>query len=191
MQKITAAVLKLQLVKEVAVLANVSQDEAERLMDMRSANERPYRRSAPPRTLAPLITSQEQNLLRCVLAKPSLAASMELELLDERLAETAALRTIAGWLETEETPSEALLVERMQGSEHEAVVFRAQAAMLDHGPNEDSAEPEFRQIVLSLHIKRKNEEIESLKREAASRPELGAELAKRTKELAALKSQRM
>ena len=191
LQKITAAGLKLQLVKEVAVLAKVSQDEAERLMDMRSANERPYRRSAPPRTLAPLITSQEQNLLRCVLAKPSLAASMELELLDERLAETAALRTIAGWLEAEETPSEALLVERMQGSEHEAVVFRAQAAMLDHGPNEDSAEPEFRQIVLSLHIKRKNEEIESLKREAASRPELGAELAKRTKELAALKSQRM
>jgi hypothetical protein len=71
------------------------------------------------------------------------------------------------------------------------VVFRAQAAMLEHGPNEESAEPEFRQVLLSLNIKRKNEEIESLKRDAANQPELGAELARRTKELAALKSQRM
>jgi hypothetical protein len=158
---------------------------------MRPAGERAFRRAAPARAAAPLITSQEQNLLRCVLANPALAASLDLELLDERLAETAALRTIAGWLEVEEAPSEAMLIERMQGSEHEPVVFRAQAAMLEHGPNEESAEPEFRQILLSLNIKRKNEEIESLKRDAANRPELGAELARRTKELAALKSQRM
>jgi DNA primase len=191
LQKITAAGLKLQLLKEVAALAKVSQEEAEGLMEMRAAGGRSYRRSAPARVAAPLITAQEQNLLRCVLAKPSLAATLDLDLLDERLPETAALRTIAGWLEVEEAPSEAMLVERMQGSEHESVVFRAQAAMLEHGPNEESAEPEFRQILLSLNIKRKNEEIESLKRDAANQPELGAELARRTKELAALKSQRM
>ena len=191
LQKITAAGLKLQLVKEVAALAMVSQDEAERLMELRSAGERTYNRLAPARPTAPLITSQEQNLLRCVLARPSLAAGLDIDLLDDRLAETAALRTIAGWLDEEEAPSEAMLIERMQGSEHEAVVFRAQASMLDHGPTEDSAEPEFGQVLLSLHIKRKNEEIDSLKREAASRPELGAELVRRTRELAALKSQRM
>jgi len=190
-QKITAAGLKLQVLKEIASLAKVSQEEAERLLEIRMSGERSYRRPAPARPSAPLITSQEQNLLRCVLAKPSLAASLNLELLDERLSETAALRTIAGWLEVEDAPSEAMLVERMQGTDREAVVFRAQAAMLEHGPNEESAEPEFRQILLSLHIKRKNEEIESLKRDAVGRPELGAELARRTKELAALKSQRM
>ena len=190
-QKITAPGLKLQVLKEIASLAKVSQEEAERLLEIRMSGERSYRRPAPARAAAPLITSQEQNLLRCVLAKPSLAASLDLELLDERLPETAALRTIAGWLELEDAPSEAMLVERMQGTDREAVVFRAQAAMLEHGPNEESAEPEFRQILLSLHIKRKNEEIESLKRDAAGRPELGAELARRTKELAALKSQRM
>ena len=190
-QKITAPGLKLQVLKEIASLAKVSQEEAERLLEIRMSGERSYRRPAPARAAAPLITSQEQNLLRCVLAKPSLAASLDLELLDERLPETAALRTIAGWLELEDAPSEAMLVERMQGTDREAVVFRAQAAMLEHGPNEESAEPEFRQILLALHIKRKNEEIESLKRDAAGRPELGAELARRTKELAALKSQRM
>jgi DNA primase len=191
LQKITAPGLKLQLTKEIAELAKVSQDEAERLLELRAEGERTYRRAAPARTSSPQITTQEQNLLRCVLAKPSLAASMDLDLLDDRLAETAALRTIAGWVEVEDTPSEAMLIERMQGSEHEPVVFRAQAAMLDHGPDEAAAEGEFRQILLSLHIKRKNEEIESIKREAATRPELGAELARHTKELAALKSQRM
>ena len=191
LQKIAAPGLKLQLLKQVAELGRVSQDEAERLMELRSPGERTYKRFAPARAATPLITSQEQNLLRCVLAWPKLAGEMNPDLLDERLPETAALRTIAGWIEDEGELSEAMLIERMQGSEHETVVFRAQASMLEHGPNEASAEPEFRQILLSLHIKRVHEEIETLKRDAATRPELGAELARRTKELAALKSQRM
>ena len=191
LQRIAAPGLKLQLLKQVAELARVSQDEAERLMELRSPGERTYNRPAPARVSAPLITSQEQNLLRCVLALPKLACDLDPGLLDERLAETAALRTIAAWVEEEAALTEALLIERMQGSEHEAVVFRAQASMLDHGPNEASAEPEFRQILLSLHIKRVNEEIEVLKRDAGTRPELGAELARRTKELAALKGLRM
>lgn len=191
LQKIAAPGLKLQLLKEVAEMGRVSQDEAEQLLELRTPGERSYVRPAPARAAAPLITSQEQNLLRCVLAQPGLAAQMDLDLLDERLPETAALREISGWLEVEDAPSEAMLIERMQGSEHEAVVFRAQASMLEHGPNEASAEPEFRQILLSLQIKRKNVEIETLIREAATRPELGAELARRTKELAKLKGQRM
>ena len=160
-------------------------------MQIRSPGERTYARAAPPRSRAPLITSQEQNLLRCVMARPSLAASLDVDLLDERLPESAALRTIAAWLEVEEVPSYNMLVERMRGTEHEEVVSRAETAMLAHGPDEDSAEPEFRQIVLSLHIKRKNEEIENLKREAVTRPELAAELDRRIKERAALKGQRM
>jgi len=191
LQKITAPGLKLQLVKEVASQARVSQEEAERLMEIRSPGERTFTRAAPARSRAPSINSQEQNLLRCVMARPSLAASLDVDLLDERLAESAALRTIAAWLEVEEVPPYNMLVERMRGTEHEDVVSRAETAMLAHGPDEDSAEPEFRQIVLSLHIKRKNEEIEDLKREATTRPELGAELLRRTKELALLKGQRM
>ncbi len=191
LQKITAPGLKLQLVKQVAELARVSQDEAEQLMELRIPGVRTYNRPAPARASAPLITSQEQNLLRCVLASPKLAGEVNADLLDERLAETGALLTIAGWVEDEGDLSEVMLIERMQGSGHESVVFRAQAAMLEHGPNEESAEPEFRQIHLSLHIKRVNEEIEALLRDGSGRPDLGAELARRTKELAALKSQRM
>ncbi len=191
LQAIVAPGLKLQLLKEVAEMGRVSQDEAERLLELRSPGERSYRRPAPGRVASPLITAQEQNLLRCVLALPALAAQLDLDLLDERLAETAALHIIAGWLEVEDAPSEAMLVERMRGTEHEAVVASAQASMLEHGPNEESAAQEFSQILLSLQIKRKNQEIEALIRDAATRPELGAELARRTKELALLKSQRM
>ncbi len=191
LQKITAAGLKLQLLKEFAAQAGVSQEEAEGLMELRNAGARTYSRPAPPRASAPLITSQEQNLLRCVLAKPALAGDLDVDLLDERLAESAALRTIAAWLEVEEAPSEAMLAERLRGTEHESVISRAQTAMLAHGPDAESAEHEFRQVVLSLHIKHKNAEIEALKREAATRPELGAELMRRTKELAELKGRRM
>ncbi len=191
LQKINAAGLKLQLLKEFAAQAGVSQEEAEALMELRNAGARTYSRPAPARAAAPLITSQEQNLLRCVLAKPALAGTLDFDLLDEHLAESAALRTIAAWLEVEEAPSEAMLAERLRGTEHEPVIARAQTAMLAHGPDAESADHEFRQVVLSLHIKHKNAEIEVLKREAATRPELGAELMRRTKELAELKGRRM
>ena len=191
LEKIAAPGLRLQLLKEVAAQAQVSQEEAESLMGLRSAGARTYTRSAPARSSTPPINSQEQNLLRCVLAKPSLAASLDLDLIDDRLPEAGALRVIAAWVEVEEVPSEAMVAERLRGTEHEAVISRAQTAMLAHGPDENSAEAEFRQVMLSLNIKRINVEIDNLRREVESRPELGAELDRRNRELAALRGQRM
>jgi len=191
LKQIAAPGLKLQVLKEIAELARVSQDEAERLMELRAVGERTYARQAPARVAAPQITSQEQNILRCVLAKPSLAAELDFAFLDERLAESAALATIAEWVGDEGELSDTMLIERMRGTPHEDVLHRAQLSLMEFQLTEESAEKEFRQLVLSLHIKRKKAEYEALVREAASRPELGAELVLRGKELDGLKRQRM
>ena len=190
-QKVAAPALKLQLVKEIAELARVSQEEAERLLELpRSAPT--FQRPAPGRTAAPLAVTQERHLLRCVLVQPSLVEELDQDLLDPDLPETAALKAIAA-LPAEALASGASVVEHFQGTPHEAPIFSLQAGLLHQAENGDGAAPpaeEFRQIQLALQIKRLNREVEALNREAARDPALRPELQRRLQELTLLKSRR-
>src|SRR6185436_11255172 len=95
LHKITAPALRLQLVKEVADLAKVSQEEAERLLDLRSATAR--LRPPPGRTSAPAATSLEWTLLRYLLLRPQRAPDVDQSLLDSGLPESAAITAITEW----------------------------------------------------------------------------------------------
>jgi DNA primase len=193
LQKVEAPALKLQLVKEVAALARVTQEEAEGLLEIRSAKP-VFSRPAPARAAPPAASSQERNLLRCVIVKPDLAAAIDTGLLDERQPETAALLRLVDWVENDGVATEAVLIERFQGTEHEATVFEAQASVLQEAMTQESAERQFDQIQLAMRIRRKNEEYESLMREAsgsAASRELLLELDRRAKELASLRQQRL
>jgi DNA primase len=191
-QKIAAPALKLQVVKEIAELARVEQNEAERLMELRAAPS--YTRSAPPRSAPPLTGSQERNLLRCVVANPSLAEELDTALLDAQRPETEVLNMFAGWSKAGTLPSQALLAERFVGGRHEAILAEAQAAALDQEMTEDGAAQIFRQVQLALRIQRKNEEFEAVKRRVAADPrsrELQVEMQRHAAELAQLKGQRL
>ncbi|MCG6952272.1 MAG: DNA primase [Betaproteobacteria bacterium] len=193
LQRVAAPALRLQLVKEVAELARVSQDEAEQLLGLAQANA-PRARPAPRRSAPPIASSQERNLLRCVLVKPALIDELDAALLDPGMPESAALRAIAAWAAEGGGMSGPLLIEHFRDSTHAERLFQAQAAVLEHNLSEDDAERQFRQIQLALRIQRKNEEFEALRREAtagrASR-ELMLEIDRRAKELAELKGQRL
>ena len=196
LQRTEAPGLRLQLVKEVADLARVSQAEAEQLLGLAtpvtSGASRP--RVAPRRSAPPIAASQERNLLRCVLVKPVLVEALEPALLDAQAAESAALQAIARWAAEGGEMSGALLIEQFRDSAHAETLFRAQAAVLEHNLSEDDAERQFLQIQLALRIQRKNEEFEALRREAAAGPagrELMLEIDRRAKELAELKRQRL
>lgn len=191
LSKISAQSLKLQVLKEVAQLARVSQEEAERLLEIRTAPA--FSRPAPPRAAPPITVTQERNLLRCLLAKPALAAELEPELLEAELPETSALRAIAAWVGGEDGGGPALLIDHFQGSEHAEIVFQAQASVLGREGEDEDIEQQFRQIQLALRIRRKNQEFEELMRKAAGGStdrELSAELDRRAKELAELKRRR-
>ena len=186
LEKLTAPALKLQLVREFAELARVTTEDVQRLTG--TAPTAPaYRQAAPARAAAPIASSQERNLLRCVLAKPGLAEELDDELLDAELPETGALRAIAG-MELDESVNGAVLVERFQGTEYEQIVFQIQASDLDLAA--EQAGEEFRQIQLALRIKRMHKAIDELNRDAASNPALRPELQRRLQELNQLKSQR-
>ena len=191
-QKIAASALRLQVLKEVAEVGRVSQEEAERLLDLRSGPS--YRQSAPARPRPPTTASQERNLLSCILARPELVNQVDMELLDARLPEAAALRAIAGLRQEMGEVSEAALIERFQGTEHAGVVFEAQASALKADMTAEEAAEQFRQIDLALRIRRKNDEYEALKQKVSGDPtsrELMVELDRRMRELAELRAQRL
>ena len=196
LQRTEAPGLRLQLVKEVAELARVSQEEAETLLGLSKpgASNAPRARPALRRAAPPIAASQERNLLCCVLVKPSLVGELEPALLDTHMAESAALQAIAQWAAEGGEMSEALLIERFRDSPHAEALFRAQAAALEHNLSDEDSERQFRQIQLALRIQRKNEEFEVLRREAAAgraSRDLMLEIDRRAKELAELKAQRL
>jgi len=194
LQRTEAPALRLQLVKEIAELARVSQEEAEQLLGLSAAGPRPRAPAPPRRSAPPIAATQERNLLRCVLVKPMLVSELEPGLLDARAPESAALQAIAAWAQEGGTMQEAILIERFRDSAHADVLYRAQAAALEQAIGVDDAEQQFRQIQLALRIQRKNEEFEALKREVAggrASRELMLEIDRRAKELAELKGQRL
>jgi DNA primase len=188
-QRLAAPALRLQLVREIARLTQVEPQDVERLYAPDNAPQ--YRRPARAKAPAPRApSSEEQNLLRCVMVDPALAGELDEELLDADAPESGALRSIATELAAGEAPSGGMLVDRFQGSEYEQLVFRAQASALDNNLDAEGAAHEFRQMQIALRIRRKHREIEALKVKVDGNPALNVELNQRVKELHQLKSQR-
>ena len=123
------------------------------------------------------------------LVRPGLAAELDDELLDPELPETGALRAIAE-LDLGDEASGAVVVEHFQGTEHERVVFEAQASELVQNLGGEAAGDEFRQILLALRINRMDRAIKALNQDAARNPALRPELQRRLQELNQLKAQR-
>ena len=193
LKNVAAPALRLQLLKAVAELARVSQEEAEELLEIRpvATTASRYVRAAPPRVAAPGVTSPEMSLLRCVLAQPALVERLEDELMDSTLPETEALLALRQRVADKGIESWSVLYDVFQGTAHEAVLVRAQMASDELGLLATDAAQQFEQSLLSLRIRAIHAEIERLKREVVGRPELGVELARCTRELAQLKGQRI
>jgi DNA primase len=190
LQKVAAPALRLQLVKEIASAAQVTQDEAARLLEL-SVPKTVYSRPAPARVPAAVVTRQEQHLLRYVLSQPSLVREIDFSLLDEQQTETRALRAIADWMAEDGTAAApSVLIEHFGATDLAPLIFEVQAKSLEQGLTEEMAQREFEQCLLSLRIQREVREIEALRRVASPGRDVVVELERRTRELAQLKNRR-
>ena len=151
-QRIAAPGLRLQVVKEVAEFARVSQEEAERLMDMRSAPT--YVRPAPQRASAPLPVSLEWKLLTRAFAKPELVLELDPGLLGSELPESQALlelRDLVSGVADPSRLSDSVLAELIDKASHGATLARAQAALnFELRLSEDEAASEFCEVLEAL-----------------------------------------
>ncbi|HYL88803.1 MAG TPA: DNA primase [Burkholderiales bacterium] len=171
-QRVTAPGLRLQLVKELAPLGHVTQEEAEELFELRRGQPS-YRRAGIPRALTPSKPLPiEVQLLRWVLVSPKGAADVDLSLMDGGLPETEVLRELLN-LATEHPPeqlTQPFLLEKFRGSPYEPILVTAQERIVEFNAREDLAEQEIGMCMLNLRMQRTNDEIELLKKAVTADP---------------------
>jgi DNA primase len=160
LRQIAAPALRLQVVKEVAALAGVSQDEAEQFLELRPA--RPYARPAPQKSQPSRQFELEERLLALVFAKPALALEVDPGLLDPSLEESKALAEIVAALKRTERPdnvSDGMLIELLGESPHRELIARAQARLwMSLKLSPDEAIGEFRDTLSKLGTRASAEE---------------------------------
>jgi DNA primase len=187
LEKLTAPVLRMQLLREFASLARISSEDIERLIRPDSAPV--YRNPARQKEPSKIVVPPEKNLLRYVLAYPKLVGELEVGLLDPNLPETGFLQIIAG-RRIDENTSAAVLLEFFQGPDFDAMTSEAQMAAEEQKFSSELVAHDFKKLHLALQIKHKNDEIEALKSRVNADPRLSPELNQRIQELVQLKSQR-
>ncbi len=152
LQRVAAPILRVQLTKAIAAIAQLSQSEVEAGCGLKPLS---FGRRAPPRSAhRPVARSIEHQLLENVLHRPERATRLPPELIAGDSPEEAVLRVIAdavdhGVLLTGDTPSGGArigqLLEYFRGSEHEELLARHASALVaaDADFDEAAMETEF------------------------------------------------
>ncbi len=164
LQKIAAPALRLQLVKAVADLAQVTQDEAERLLELVRPGPA-YASPAPARRQAQPPSSHEWKLLAYVAAFPGLATELDFSTVDSTTQEGRALGEVAEWSRRHVAAgmnTDALLIERFQGEPYAELLFAAQAYPIQLKLTEDEARAQIGHEMKKLEIQRKQQDIRQL-----------------------------
>ncbi len=162
--KIEARALKLQLLKEIARSADVTQEEAAETL-LPPPAQPAYRRPAPARRTFNPPSSGEWKLLARVAAYPTLARELDPSVLDMQLPESAALKEVADWQQGKRDTaalSHPMFIEQFRDSTHADMLFQAQAFAIELGETEEQARLYFRHSLWKLDIERKNEQIKAL-----------------------------
>lgn len=144
--RLQTPLLRLQLVKRLAGASGFSQQEVERLCDLK-----PVVRSAPARVprQAP---SLFRPLLRLLLQKPELALGLPLAALPDNVAEARAVKRLGETIVAAgiPVPGYAVLLERLRGGEDEAIFREAAAELMQQPFAEDIIDVEFEGVVERL-----------------------------------------
>ena len=137
--RLQTPLLRLQLVKRLAEESGFSQQEVERLCDLR-----PIARPAPARAprQAPSLL---RPLLRLLLQKPELAMKFPLQTLPGNSAEAQAVRSLCEMILAagDPPPGYAVLLERARGVENEEILHEAAAELMRQPFDEESIDEEF------------------------------------------------
>lgn len=184
LQKIAAPILRIQIVKEIAARAQVSQAEVEAQCGLKPLMRNRYAPAQMKQRPAP--SSIEHKLLAIVLQKPTWAVRLPLGLLHAELPETTALQAIAQAVSHGELVTCGLgsMVEFFRGSSHEALIAEM-TTVSEEATDITALETMFNDAITHLQQSQLTAEIERLKEQA--RQGLSLEERKRLTELLAKK----
>ena len=175
LKRITAPTLQLQLLKQIADLAGVTQDEAARLTEIRSApgagpNTRSFSAPAESRRRAMHQTGRMlyRKMLSGVLVKPALAGELPLDLLDSSVPEAQVLVELVALHRAESGLDVHGAMARLSRPEHVEIVKGEHAALLDLKLDDEAIEIEFRDAIRSLRAWSPNPRLKELEQKSNS-----------------------
>ena len=165
---VAAPALQLQLLKQVADIAGMTQHEVERLCELRRsppAQQGTWQRPAPPRIERKSVKSFELRLLECVLVKPALASELTDEIIRGDNTEAKALLALGEYVRSNPGQnSEVMLIDHYRGSPFETLIKQVRSELMVLGLSPEDAEAEFRDALPRLERQRIHEQLNDLQR---------------------------
>ena len=160
--KVTAPILRIQLINEVAELGRISQDEIRQLLKVPESPR--FKRPAPPRASAPTVNrTHEWSLLYSVLVDLPMFVHINPDLLRARQPETQALLAIRDLCQTSEQLSFRSLLESLERHPALELVLEANRYGEELGLSEEEARFEIQGALTRLDLIRREKELESLR----------------------------
>ncbi|MFH1044797.1 MAG: DNA primase [Pseudomonadota bacterium] len=172
LKSVAAPALQLQLLKQVADIAGMSQEEIERLCELRRSQAAwaPWQRPAPPKTERPRPQSVQRWLLKCMLVKPGLARELPLERFCGEDAESRGLTALAKFSVVQQQGGnfDALAIDHFRGTEFEPLFNQLQSELMEPNLSPEQAEAEFRDALPKLERDHIDEQLNDLQSKARS-----------------------
>ncbi len=163
LQKISAPVLRVQITKEIARLAQLSQAELEAQCGLKPLARN---RFAPPpqNRVRPAPNTLEHTLLLTVLRRPERAARLPLDLIAQDIAEGEALLAVAEAVEHASLPGSnlGLVLEHFRGSVHEEIIALLAAQVEADTGDEGEQEAVFTDTIERLRARALRRQIDAL-----------------------------
>ncbi len=167
LKSVAAPGLQLQLLKQLADIAGMTQEEAERLCELRRSVPAPgaWQRPAPTKVARAAVKSFELRLLECVLIKPALAAELSGETIRGENSEAKALLALGEYVRANpDVSSEVMLIDHFRGSPYETLLKQVRSELMILGLSPEQAEGEFRDALPGLERRRIHEQLNELQR---------------------------
>jgi DNA primase len=160
LQKITAPVFRVQLTKQIADIAQLSQAEVEAQCGLKPLSRF---RSLPRSQIRSIEVSKLGTLLRAVIERPERAARIPSTSFEPTSPEGAALLAIISAVEEGALPSgnHGVLLEYFRGTPHEALIV-AQAEAMASGLEDGNTELEFEETLSRIRVEALKSEIAAL-----------------------------
>lgn len=165
LQKISAPVLRVQISKEIARHAQLSQAELEAQCGLKPlARTRSLGQYASPARARPAPHSLEHTLLLTVLRRPERAARLPLELIERDSAEGEALLAVADAVEHAALPGGNLgrVLEHFRGTPHEEIIAVLAAQIETAAGDEGEQEAVFTDSIQRLRGRDLRRQIDAL-----------------------------
>jgi DNA primase len=171
LKSVAAPALQLQLLKQVADIAGMTQEEVERLCELRRSQPGPWQRPAPPKAERPRPQSVQRWLLKCLLVKPGLARELPLERFQREDVESRGLVAWAEYSLMQREPGsnfDALAIDHFRGTEFEPLFNQLQSELIEPNLSPEQAEAEFRDALPKLERDHIDEQLNDLQSKATA-----------------------